>query len=136
MNTEDKLSQLEQLLSDVTEYINLRFDALKLRMVDHLSAFSGLLLSIIAGMLLLMLAFLFILSGLIYWLGQALHSPAGAMIITGGFTICLAVLVFMLRNHIFTNRMVRFFIKMFFNSSLSDSSREKSDDIKEENDEA
>jgi hypothetical protein len=120
MSTEDKISQLEQLLSDVTEYINLRFDALKLRMVDHLSAFSGLLLSIIAGMLLLMVAVLFILSGLTYWLAQVLHSPAGAMCITGGFMICLTVLIFLLRNHIFTNRMVRFFIKMFFGTKKED----------------
>jgi hypothetical protein len=135
MNPEDKISQLEQLLTDVSEYINLRLDALKLRMVDHLSSFSGLLFSIIAGMLLLMAALLFILGGLTYWLGQLLHSPAGAMCITGGFILCLTVLVLSLRNHIFTNRMVRFFMQLFFNPTPPDLHREKpAGDVKEEND--
>jgi hypothetical protein len=114
MDAEDKISQLEQLLSEVTVYINLRLETLKLRAVGHLASFSGLLFGIVAGMLLLMLALLFLLAGFTYWLGQALHSPAVAMVITGGFVLCVTVLVLLWRKHIFTNRMVRFFIKVFF----------------------
>ena len=132
MDAEDKLSQLEQLMADVTEYINLRIDALKLRIADHLSAFSGLIFGTLLGVLLLLLALLFILAGFTWWLSQALHSPAVALFITGGFILCLTILVFALRKRIFTNRMVRFFIKLFFNPA----SAEEPDSVKEENDEA
>jgi hypothetical protein len=117
MDAEDKISRLEQLLSDATAYINLRFDALKLRAAGQLSALSGLLFSIIIGTLLFLCAFLFIMAGFTCWLAQALHSPAGAIFITGGFILCMAILVLLLRKRIFTNRMVRFFIKIFFNEA-------------------
>ena len=83
MDSEDKLSQFEQLLADVTAYIDLRIDALKLRVAGHVSAFSGLILGTILGMLLLLLAILFLLAGFAGCLGQTLHSPAGALFITG-----------------------------------------------------
>jgi hypothetical protein len=132
MESEDKISQLEQLMADITAYINLRFDALKLRAVDHLSSCSGMLFSAITGMLLFVLALLFLLAGCTYWLAQILHSPAGAMFITGGFVLCITVLVILLRKKIFTNRMVRFFIRMFFNPTPPGSHREN----KENDDEA
>jgi hypothetical protein len=43
--------------------------------------------------------------------------------------------VLLLRKRIFTNRMVRFFIKMFFNHTPQ-SFDEKPDGVKDENDEA
>ncbi|MDR0738095.1 MAG: hypothetical protein LBF39_03365 [Prevotellaceae bacterium] len=136
MGAEDKISQLGHLFGDVREYINLRFDALKLRAVDHLSSSSGLLFSVIIGMLLFMCAFLFIMAGFTYWLGQALRSPAGAMFIIGGFIACLSTLVLLWRKHIFTNRMVRFFLKIFFNPASPDLHQEKPAAVKDENDEA
>lgn len=132
MDTEDKMSQLERLFADVREYINLRFEALKLQAVEHFSSFSSLLFSVVMGMLLFMCAFLFIMAGFTCWLSRALHSPAVAMFITGGFIVCLTVIVLSLRKYIFTNRMVRFFLKMFFYAAPS----EKTDGVKEENDEA
>jgi hypothetical protein len=132
MNQEDKISQLEQLLADVKTYVNLRIDALKLRMVDHLSAFSGMLFSIIAGISLLILAMLFIMAGFTCWLAEAIHSTAGALFITGGFILGVTVLVLSWRKYIFTNRLVRFFINLFFNPAPP----EKADGVKEENDEA
>lgn len=136
MDAGDKISQLEHLFADVREYINLRLDALKLRAVDHLSSSSGLLFSVIMGMLLFMCAFLFIMAGFTCWLGQALHSPAGAMFITGGFIACLSALVLLWRKHIFTNRMVRFFLKIFFNPASPDLHQEKPAAVKDGNDEA
>ncbi|MDR3185079.1 MAG: hypothetical protein LBT49_06725 [Prevotellaceae bacterium] len=135
MEAEDKISQLEQLIAGVTAYINLRLDALKLQAAGHLSSFSGWLLGIITGALLLLLALLFFLAGFAYWLGQLLDSPAAALCLTGGLIVCVTGVVLLLRKCIFTNRMVRYFVKMFFNHTPQGFG-EKPDGAKADNDEA
>jgi VIT1/CCC1 family predicted Fe2+/Mn2+ transporter len=137
MDTGDKLAQLEQLIVDVNKYFNLRFDALRLRAVEHLSTLFSLIFSTLVGIFLLMLAFLFIMSGVTVWLGNLIGSLIGAMFITGGFFLIIAIIVIIFRKKIITNRMVRVFIKMFFDYDTPDKNwtvRNRNEDYENDND--
>jgi hypothetical protein len=114
IETEDKISQLEQLLAEIKKYFHLRMDALKLRAADNLSTLFSLLLSTLICIFLLTIAFLFLLGAFTYWLSLAIGSPAGAMLITGGFVLLLTAILLLLRKKIITNRMVRLFIRLLF----------------------
>ncbi len=111
---EEKTSQFEQLTKDVTQYVNLRIDALKLRLIKNLSVFFSVLFSALIGVLLLNLALLFLLGALTFWIATLINSMIGAMCITGGFFLLLIILVIVFRRKLVTDRLVAMFSKMFF----------------------
>jgi hypothetical protein len=120
MDTEDKCSQIRKLLNDVTEYVNIRFNALKLQGIDHLSNLFGVIFITIVCIFLLALALLFLMAGVAIWMEQYIGSLTGALFLVGGFFVVLAVLVVLCRKQFIINRMVRIFVRMFFGNQHID----------------
>ena len=118
---EEKIGQFEQLTKDITQYINLRIDALKLRSVENLSVFFSIVFSALVGILLLNIALLFLLGAATYWISTLIGSVIGAMLITGGFFLLLIVLMIIFRKILITNSLVRMFSKMLFDNTQKES---------------
>ncbi len=108
--------QLESIAKDVTQYINLRIDGLKLSLAKGLSVGGGFALTVFIAILLANFALLFFLGAVTYWVGEALGSMALAMLIAGGFYVLLLALVLVFRKRLITNRLVALFCKLFFDN--------------------
>ena len=112
-NNEDD-PNMEQLFEDIKDYIDLKFKAFKLSIVDNLSQFLGKALSIVLVILLAQLAVILFAGALTVLVYQWVGSLLWAFVIMGGFFVILAVVIYLLREKLFANSMVRTFVKMFF----------------------
>ena len=104
----------EEFVGEVTEYIDLKADDLKLRTAKGLSiTLQRLLVAILfltlGSIMLMALAF-----GGVLLLGDVIGSyAAGAFIVAGVFALAILA-VFLLRRKLFVNSFVQMFIKLFF----------------------
>lgn len=112
METQNNL--LENLSTDVRDYLRLRYDAAKLRGVEGLSVFFGRVMAFAVVCFMGLAALLFGGFALAYLLGQELESDAAGFAIVGGGFLIIALLVYALRKRFFVNTLVRFFVPLFF----------------------
>ena len=107
---------MEQLASDLTEYINLRFKALKLSAVEHLATLLSSGFGVLLFLLLISMTLFFFAVAFILWLGSAIGSYVWALVIVGAFFLLLSIVAFVLRDRVIVNALVRRFCQMFFGS--------------------
>ena len=114
MGKSDKPNRVEQLVEQVTGYVNLRIDAFKLAMVENLSTLSGNMLGIVIFLLLALMALLLLTVAATYALGLWIGSMVGAMLIMAALYLIVGLIVLLNRQRLFTDQMVRMFSRMFF----------------------
>ncbi|MBQ4278919.1 MAG: phage holin family protein [Rikenellaceae bacterium] len=114
MGKSDKPNRVEQLVEQVTGYVNLRIDAFKLAMVENLSTLSGNMLGIVIFLLLALMALLLLTVAATYALGLWIGSMVGAMLIMAALYLIAGLIVLLNRQRLFTDQMVRMFSRMFF----------------------
>ena len=105
---------IEDLYSSLKEYLDLRIDQLKLIAVDKLATAGSKLYASLFILLFAATASVFLLLALMYWLGELLGSIALGALITAGVHIILLIIVWIFRKRLFTNTMIRTFVKLFF----------------------
>ncbi len=114
MENNEERPDAERIAADLTSYVNLRLDALKLSLVENLSvAFSnafGIVVFIILGGM----GLLFFTGVLTYLLGLLIGSMLWAVIVMGALFMIAAVVVLVNRQKMFADQMVRMFGRMFF----------------------
>lgn len=107
-------SKIEDLRDSGKEYINLKIDEVKLKSVAHLAKLSNklivLLLAIMLGGVVLQLSGL----ALSYFIGQLVGSVALGFLIVAIFFLVILALLFIFRDRLFLNKLVRLFIGVFF----------------------
>lgn len=114
MGKSDKPNRAEQLVDQVTDYVNLRIDAFKLAMVENLSTLSGNMLGVVIFLLLALMALLLLTVAATYALGLWIGSMVGAMLIMAALYLIAGLVVLLNRQRLFTDQMVRMFSRMFF----------------------
>ncbi len=117
---ENNSSNLGMLLTDVYRYVNLRLNEFKLRTIDGLSSFLSLLFSALVCILLLNIALLFIFGAVAVWISVWIGSLPWALLITGGFFLLLALLLFVFRRKLITDRFVSALVQLFFEEKDND----------------
>ncbi len=117
---ENNSSNLGMLLTDVYHYVNLRLNEFKLRTIDGLSSFLSLLFSALVCILLLNIALLFIFGAVAVWISVWIGSLPWALLITGGFFLLLALLLFVFRRKLITDRFVSALVQLFFEEKDND----------------
>ncbi len=105
---------MEQLIRELKNYVDLRFRKLKLTVVEQLSLFFGKAVAMAVFVVLLMLTALALTGAFVAAMYELVGSLALAFVIVGGFFLLVAVVVYLLRNRLFTGGMVRTFCRMFF----------------------
>ena len=103
----------EDLVSGTADYVNLKIDELKLRTVKGLSvALNKLLLSImfltLGGIVLMAASF-----GTILLIGRLIGNYAAGAFIVAAFFLILIVVLYLLRDRLFINGLVRMFVRLF-----------------------
>lgn len=108
---------LENLASSAKEYMDMRIDSLKLRMVESLSLLFSKIIYALLLIILLGIASAFMASALSWYLGELLNSRVWGALITAGIFILLAMVIVFKRRKLLIDSMVKMFIPMFFESN-------------------
>lgn len=114
MENDNLKDSFEDLFSSVKEYIELRKDGAKLRMAENLTLLSSRFISLLIMVLLGAIAVGFLSIALSSWLSELLNSPVLGPLITGGVLLLLLLMVFLRRERLFSNSLVKMFIKLLF----------------------
>ncbi|HAZ74678.1 MAG TPA: hypothetical protein DHU72_02260 [Rikenellaceae bacterium] len=110
----DFMNSLEELGKSATEYADLKIDDLKLRTAKGLSVtLNRIILAVlflsIAGIVLTSAAF-----GGILLIGKLIGSYAGGAFIVSAFFLLVLIALYLLRDRLFLNSLVKMFIRLFF----------------------
>lgn len=110
----DFMNSLEDLGKSATEYADLKIDDLKLRTAKGLSVtLNKIILTIlfltIVGIIITSAAF-----GGIFLIGKLIGSYAGGAFIVSAFFLVVLLILYLLRNRLFLNSLVRMFVRLFF----------------------
>ncbi len=113
-------SATDRIARDVTRYGEMKWDALKLDLVENLSvvfsnAFGVVIFIVLGGMGLLFF------TGVATWLlGLLIGSLLWSSVIMGSLFLIIAIVVLALRQKIFADMMVGMFARMFFPEKTPD----------------
>ena len=107
----------EDLASGTADYVNLKIDELKLRTVKGLSvALNKILPSVLFlthGSIVLMAASF----GTVLLIGRLIGNYAAGAFIVAAFFLIIIVVLYLLRDRLFINGLVRMFVRLFFDDN-------------------
>ena len=107
----------EDLAEGTAQYVDMKIDDLKLKTVKGLSVtLNRILLSVMfltLGSIVLMAAAF----GTVLLIGKLIGNYAAGAFIVAGFFLILMVVLYLLRNRLFINGLVRMFVRLFFDES-------------------
>ncbi len=111
---EENNNPFDDLKSSTKEYLNMKLDEGKLTLAKNLATIFNRLIFYLIIIILCGIAFAFLASTFSSWMEFLLESKTLANLIT--FGICLAVvgILFIFKERLFTDSMVRLFVKMLF----------------------
>ena len=102
----------ENLSSAIGEYLNLRTDNFKKRLIDGLSTGFSRALSIIAIMMLLLIVLSVFAFGFTILIGNAIGSWSGAAFIVGGVYLIGIIILIIQRKRLFLNTFTKIFTEL------------------------
>lgn len=105
---------LDDLAGEVREYVDLRVDDIKLKTTKGLSVSLARVLTALVLLFTLGMVVLTFTVGFILMLGQVTGNYALGAFIALGVFIAVLIVLFALRNRLFTGTFVRMFIQIFF----------------------
>ena len=105
---------MKELIEDIKYYVDLRVKRMKLTLVEHLSALLSKAASFVVMILCALMALLVLTGALIAALATWINSVIWAFVIVGGVYVILAIVMFLLRDRLFTGSMIKMFSRMFF----------------------
>ena len=107
----------EDLVSGTADYVNLKIDELKLRTVKGVSvALNKILPSVLfltLGSIVLMAASF----GTVLLIGRLIGNYAAGAFIVAAFFLIIIVVLYLLRDRLFINGLVRMFVRLFFDDN-------------------
>ena len=112
-------ADIEKISKDALEYIKRGMDGCKLRLVENLSLLFGDVMCAFVLSMLLFVAYLALLAAVVIWLLPLLGLPL-AIVAVAAVLLLTAWVVYMLRERLFVDRMVRRFVKIFFEEKRGD----------------
>lgn len=108
---------LEDLYASLKEYLNMRIDEAKLSLSESLAILFGKIILFVLMAVVGAIAFGFLATAFSNWIGTLLDSKALGALITGGVFLLIMLILYLFRNKLFTDSMVRMFINMLFKNS-------------------
>ncbi len=113
------LPNLDKLEDDVTAYVRMRTDAVKLGIVENLSLVIGKGLALVLAIVICSTALMAFSVALLVLVSQWVGSYILGAVILGGFYALVALVVWLLRGK-FVDMMVGMFARMVFSTSKDD----------------
>ena len=105
---------LAEINATLKDYINVRFDLIKVRLLEKMTQIGTRFLSLVAGVVALFSFLIFIMFSFSFWYGQETGSLSEGFLISAGFFLLLIILVIIFRKKLFSNVLVRSLAKILF----------------------
>lgn len=121
------MDEYKKLIEDSKEYLKTRYDLLRLELLDKLSQIVGILILVIVALLLIMGALAYFSVALVHFLSTFM-STSVACIILGSIILLVALILYLLREKVFINPLVKLFSGMLF----ADPNEEKGEEVQNE----
>jgi hypothetical protein len=116
-------SDYKQILNEVKSYANMRFDLIRLELLEKLSKIISLILLVVVCVLISVIIFTYLSILLLLWFNDIFSSMIpGVRIVAGIYAIVLVLLV-ALKNKIFLNPLVSALSKIIFSDKQPDSNQ-------------
>lgn len=114
MENDNYFSKVGETATDAADYVRLQLDRFKLRMLDNFSTllsafFSTFLIVLLSGIALVFLAGAFVIA-----LGEWINSQVWAFMIVAGIFILAVVILFIFRQRLFVDGIVRLLSRIMF----------------------
>ncbi|MBO7160151.1 MAG: phage holin family protein [Paludibacteraceae bacterium] len=107
----------QQLWQDSKKYLELRYDLLRVELLEKVSLISALLLTAVVAILLGTIIFTYLSILLLLWLETLLGSMIYGLCIVIGIHVILFACLFIFRKQCIINPLVRQFSKIIFNQN-------------------
>ncbi len=117
--TDPNLPHIDRLEDEVTAYLRMRTDSVKLSVVEGLSTVIGKGLALVIVIVLCSIALLAFSVVLALLVGEWLGSMVWGAVVVGGFYLLVALLIWLMRVK-FVDKMVGMFARMIFAPSKDD----------------
>ena len=112
-------ADIENMSKDALEYLRRSVDGCKLRLVENLSLLFGDVICVFALFMLLFVAYLALMVALVILLLPFIGLPL-SIIAIALLLLFTAFIVYFFREYLFVDRMVRHFVKIFFEEENKD----------------
>lgn len=109
----------QKLLEDGKSYLKLRYDLLRLELLDKLSLILGLLVLIIVALFILLAAMAYFSVALVGWMANSMPVSLACCIL-GGVLLVILPVVYLLRYHLFINPFIKLFSRKLFSPKEDD----------------
>lgn len=106
--------EYKQLLNDTKEYISLRYDLLRLEVLEKLSLILSLFILIVISVMLALAAFVYFSLAFAYYLKSLLGSMTPGLCIIGGIFILILILIVAFRKQFIINPLIKRISKILF----------------------
>ena len=107
----------DEMISSVKEYVALKIDELKLKGVEGLSLLCSKIIYIFLAALIIVIALLLLGLSLAFFLGEQFGSDILGFLAVGMLFVIIFAILYLFRDRLFINRLVRFFIQLLFNEN-------------------
>lgn len=107
----------DEMISSVKEYVALKIDELKLKGVEGLSLLCSKIIYIFLAALIIVIALLLLGLSLAFFLGEQFGSDILGFFTVGMLFVIIFAILYLFRNRLFINRLVKFFIQLLFNEN-------------------
>jgi len=114
------IDDFTNLKEDISEYIEVRLEQIKLSLAEIISRLISRSLSTIIILCLLMLIFLFLSFAAAFYIGHLLNSDHLGFLCVAGINLILLIAFLMFRRYLIDRPVIRSVISMFFPKSGKD----------------
>jgi hypothetical protein len=125
-----KQGKYKRIIVDGKEYLNMRYDLFRLEMLEKLSSITALLLFVIVALVLGVSVWAYISCILVIVIDRILDGFIPALAIMGGFNLLMLFVVFLLKDQLIVNPLIRRFSKIIFDR-FGEDAEELEEDEKE-----
>jgi hypothetical protein len=113
MNKEKFGNNLQEVIDNIKQYVNLKTELYSLIILERLARIS---MQVVVLLIILQLVFFFMLFlsfGFVHWLDKVIGNQLVAYLIVATFYLILGVFVFVFRNQLFLNPLIKGFTRIF-----------------------
>lgn len=112
--------ELKKLVADTKEYLDIRYNLLKLELLEKLSRIISLMVLFIVTAVLVLCVLVYFSLALIFWLKELTGSFIVSFLIVGGVFAVICAVVVLCKDRFFINPIVRHLSSILFNNDKNE----------------
>ncbi len=106
----------QKLIRDGKQYVRMRYDLLRLELLEKMSRILAVILLIIVATFLILAAFIYFTFAIVAWL-QPMLGTVVPLCIVGGFFVLLLLILILLRKKLFVNPIISILSGILFDKN-------------------